>query len=142
MSLFARAFAIVAAALALVALATGNWLPATSLALTTAGLLFSADAARRQEAERRADFAQRLRAARREPHGQLVLRRRPESFPTRLVAAYVDVDGEARGRLRAPGEDVYPVPAGERSVVVRRPWSAGRATTVVVPADGSVVVEV
>jgi hypothetical protein len=140
--LFARAFAIVAATLAAAALATGNWLLATSLAMSTTGLLFSAAAARRQEAERRAAFAQRLRAARREPQGQLTLRRRPGFFPARLVAAYVDVDGEARGRLRAPGEDAYPVPAGERFVVVRRPWSAGRATTVVVPVDGSVVVEV
>lgn len=142
MTVVGRVFAVVAVALAVVALVAGQTLVATSMLATATGVLVSTTTAARREAERRAAFAQRLRAARREPQGVVVVRRCPERFPARLMASWVDIDGEARGWLSSGRDDAYPVAAGERTVVVRRPWSAGRPVRVVVPAGGSSTVEV
>ncbi|SCX37416.1 hypothetical protein SAMN03159343_0092 [Klenkia marina] len=141
MTWFVRGFAAVAAALAVVALVAGHPLPGSGMALTAVGLLITSVDTRRREAERRAAFAQRLRAARREPQAAVVVGRLPGGLTARLVPVWVDVDGEARGQL-APGvQEVFPVSAGARVVTVRRPWSSGRPLQVFVPPGGTAVVD-
>lgn len=142
MTSFARSFAAVAGVLAVLALVSGHVLSAVAIALTTTGLLVTSVESGRREAEHRAAFAQRLRAARLEPQAAVVVRRPLADLPGRLLPLWVDVDGEARCQLAPGAQDVVPVSAGPRSVVVRRPWSAGRPVQVVVPAGGLVTVAV